>query len=221
LLLALLPVVLLVPTPARAELPQRNLLVEVRVLDERDASTDAAGVVSSQRSTSAPGGPVQRLQVLNGTSASLQFARALPVPWLRSGSRHGAASAAGRGQTAPSPSGLGGALENEVTWLDAGTRLTLRPQWPGPGRPVRLELELGTAEIAPRDSAEMPSTQRQAVRATVLVPLGPWTTVTDSTAAAAPPDTTGSVSSQRLSRSPSEFRAHPPAVQVQVRILAP
>jgi hypothetical protein len=153
-----------------AALPQRNLRAELRWVDssqlERRAAeasgsvTIGTGVAPAGQVTlrsdsrAAEGEVLQQVLVLNGGTAQVRLAQAVPLQWVEAvqGPRGGAVAVL------------------RQTWVEAATGVVLRPRWPGGGAPVELEV-----------SAEVSTGLQQAVTGTrVLVPLGEWFTVARS-----------------------------------------
>ena len=174
---ALLMWTLAVPD-VRAQLPPRDLRVELRQVEE-----GASGYVVSTR-PEAPLLPAQQLQVRNGQQARVSWSQAMPLQWVQS------VQAAGP---------LGGAgVKQGLIWLQAGQGLVVRPRWPGGRQAVTVEVEVQAAAVEARPGAELPTQRRDALLTTVQAPLGEWVTLARSGEAAEP----GRYSSDAASRRP-------------------
>ncbi len=179
---------------AHAELPRRDLSVEVRQVEEgrEDGKTYSAGSAG----TNAPGTTAwepQLIQVRNGQKATLRVNDAVPMQWIQSVSLEvdrtrvgssGGGSGSGSGGGSPNTSGNAsakasavGSVSNQLVWFDAGQSLTVRPQWPGGNRPAVVELEVQKAAVDARVGADLPTQSRNTVSTTVTTPLGQWVTV--------------------------------------------
>jgi hypothetical protein len=203
-------------------LPQRNLSVEARITEQSLAERQAAGaaggvVIDSRGNTSVQGGvtlragsdatgsqQVQRVLVLNGGRATLRLSTLTPLPTLELawiGRTSGAAS--------------------QVTWVDVGSGLAVRPSWPGGQAPVRVEVEIdsgsqrnsqaGISRDDPRGTDRGIETTR--VQTELSLPLGVWITVADVSESAS-----GSRSSGGFGASTSSLRG---SRSLQLRITAP
>lgn len=188
---------LLSALPAQAELPKRDLVVELRQVE------DAGGVTVSTQSREPLLTP-QQIRVRNGAKASLQLAQALPMQWVKSASAQ-TESLSAAGVTARSS---GGRVVNEVTWLEAGQSLSVQPRWPGGKQAVTVEIEVQAAAVGDRLGAELPTQSRSQTATTVSAPLGQWVTIA----------TTGSSPARGVysSEATSESRR-----LMQLRVLAP
>lgn len=186
--------------------------------------------------------PMQMVQVLNGEWAQLRFARDLPIQWLRAASMQlGAASAAasaGGAGTAATPataapratagtpatpargpnagtSGLrGGAVVNELTWLQAGQSLAVQARWPGGMQPVTIIIRYDVAAAEDSPGAALPTQRHQQAGTTLAVPLGRWTTFASIAAAAPARQEAGGYT---VSTQPAPGRAGQ-ALQLRVRL---
>lgn len=169
--------------PKPAALPQRNLLVEVRLSDAAGAAAHAAGAddgaveigsdgrVSGRaaggvqtRSRDAALRSVQQLRVLNGSRGTLRLGVAEPVHWLRIGWT----------PQGPSVLGLGS------SWSDTGRGFMVQPSWPGGDAPVTVEIEAEFSQ--PTTTGGMSSVRSLA---TLALPLGAWVAVAETSAAEA------------------------------------
>jgi hypothetical protein len=184
---------------ALAQQPQRNLIVEVRQVE---AGNDGGYSVGTQ-----PREPLmtaQAVNVRNGEKASLNVSKAMPMQWVQSVSAQSASMAA----SGVSVSNTGGGVTNGLVWLEAGQSLQVQPRWPGGKRPVRVEIDVQSASVAPHSGAELPDQTKSQLVTTVNAPLGQWVTVAISGSApqAGVHSSQSAGNSQRL---------------LQIRVLAP
>jgi hypothetical protein len=196
-LLGLALFVVLSALPAQAELPKRDLVVELRQVE------DAGGVTVSTQSREPLLTP-QQIRVRNGAKASLRLEQALPMQWLKAASAQ-TESLSGSGVTSRSS---GGSVVNEVTWMEAGQSLSVQPRWPGGKQAVTVDIEVQAAAVGDRLGAELPTQSRSQTATTVSAPLGQWVTIA----------TTGSSPARGVysSEATSESRR-----LMQLRVLAP
>lgn len=187
----------LLALPAQAELPKRDLTVELRQVE------DAGGVAVSTQSRQPLLTP-QQVRVRNGAKASLRLEQALPMQWVKAASAQ-TESLSAAGVTSHSS---GGSVVNEVTWMDAGQSLTVQPRWPGGKQAVTVEIEVQAAAVGDRIGSELPTQSRSQTATTVNAPLGQWVTIA----------TTGSSAARGVysSEATSESRR-----LMQLRVLAP
>lgn len=169
LCLSLAPAVLMAaasePAPAgapasRPALPQRDLVVELRQIEE-----GSAGYVVGTR-PQAPLMAPQQLQVRNGSQARLSWGQAVPMQWVQSVNAAGPMMGAG--------------VKQGLAWLQAGQSFSVRPRWPGGRQPASVDIEVQTASVEHRPGAELPTQQRGEVVSTVQAPLGQWVTIARS-----------------------------------------
>lgn len=196
-LLGLALFVVLSALPAQAELPKRDLMVELRQVE------DAGGVTVSTQSREPLLTP-QQIRVRNGAKASLRLEQALPMQWVKAASAQ-TESLSGSGVTSRSS---GGSVVNEVTWLEVGQSLSVQPRWPGGKQAVTVDIEVQAAAVGDRIGAELPTQSRSQTATTVSAPLGQWVTIatTDSSPARGVYSSEATVESRRL---------------MQLRVLAP
>lgn len=160
---------LLSALPAQAELPKRDLVVELRQVE------DAGGVTVSTQSREPLLSP-QQIRVRNGTKASLRLEQALPMQWVKAASAQ-TESLSAAGVTSRSS---GGSVVNEVTWMEAGQSLSVQPRWPGGKQAVTVDIEVQAAAVGDRIGSELPTQSRSQTATTVSVPLGQWVTIATS-----------------------------------------
>lgn len=158
----------LVLPPSWAQLPKRDLTVELRQVEE------SAGSAYSVR-TQAHIEPLaeQSIQVRNGEKASLSLGKSIPMQWVQSVTSQSAMLAA----SGASASSNSGGVTHAVTWMDAGQALKLHPVWPGAKQLVTVDIEVQAATLAPRVGEELPAQSRSRTATTVRVPLGQWITI--------------------------------------------
>jgi hypothetical protein len=171
---------------AGTALPQRNLVVEARVVEssvlERQTLAGSGSVIVGTGGNRLPGATVttragsdsqrsdsvQRVLVLNGGRATLRLSQLTPLrsaEWVWAGQ------------------GIG--VARSTVWVDIGQGLAVRPSWPGGSQPVRAEVTLesagrsdtpGTLDLA-RPGAVDARAQRLAVSTELSLPLGEWVSV--------------------------------------------
>ncbi|MGL6110721.1 MAG: hypothetical protein ACRC2B_11570 [Rubrivivax sp.] len=182
LAVGLVAALLLAATTAAAAppLPQRNLLVETRIVDDNvDARqggaaagtvtlgstgrVEGAGAVallgnSSRQSAES----VQRVLVLNGAAASLRLSQGMALPdtevWW-------------------TPWGAGAGLRSQ--WIELVNGMEVRPRWPGGSAPVTLELaaQRSTQVRASPGWTQGVTPPQLTLFTTVQAPLGEWVEV--------------------------------------------
>lgn len=167
-------------TQAAPPLPQRNLSVEMRVVDDAtDAQQGAAAGgsvrIDSRGGASAQGGVVvqsrsrqlgqdlqQRVLVLNGGRAVLRLAQGQPVDdtevWW-------------------TPWGPAAAVRSQ--WVELVDGIDVQPRWPGGNAPVTVELtaQRATPAIGNWQGSRPPGPAQWSTLTTVQVPMGEWVTV--------------------------------------------
>ncbi len=147
--------VLALSIPALAQLPLRNLAVELRQISEPDGNT-----VSTQPATSPLA--AQRIQVRNGEKATLTMGQSVPIRFVQS-------VAEGRD---------GSGVSYGMVWMQAGQSMAVQPRWPGGGQPVRIDIDVQSSSLqAPTGNAELPRQARSQLATSVSAPLGQWVTV--------------------------------------------
>jgi hypothetical protein len=188
-----------------AQLPQRNLLVQWRVVSTAARDTHAAGlrhgelVVDTRRGVSGSGAlewsTTQsrrgedvdgEVLVLNGARASLAVRRQQPVTrwqWVA----QVPLSAQGQLPSASRPQAGGGvspsaSLLSDTVWLDRGHGVSVRPRWSGGHAPVQVELEAeldnaGAQSGFDPDGQAASASARTLVRTTLGMALDEWTPV--------------------------------------------
>ena len=160
---------------ASGNLPLRNLQIEVRQIEEDNASRErldasvaarlqpgqssAAIGINAQGRPSARSGTAQQLVlVLNGHRSAIMLGQAVPLRLLRTVLHNGI------WRTVPG-----------TLWLQAGTGYEALPRWDG-GDMVELELSASQSRgVAARNGVDSSSTST-----TLMLPLGEWMTIGES-----------------------------------------
>lgn len=150
-----------------ARLPAMNLRAELRWVETGRADRRAADVSGSvtvgtvrgtdgqltlrsdQRQTE--GEVLQQVLVINGGTAQIRLARAVPLQWV---------------EALQGPRGAATVVLRQA-WVEAATGVVLRPRWPGGAAPVELEV---SAEVST-------GVQQGQIGTQVLLPLGEWFTL--------------------------------------------
>lgn len=169
-------------------LPLRNLLVEVRQVDEGSSSVQGGGVergavvISSdgrvsggadagwQASTRQRNDSIaQQLRVLNGGRASMRLGQSVPLQWW---------------QAYVTPQGV--QVVPTTVFSEAGKGFTVRPSWPGGNAPVTVEVQTELSRVRDPnltiggDPANGAATENFTTLTTLQFPLGEWVTVASS-----------------------------------------
>lgn len=189
----------LMALPALAQLPQRNLIVDVRQVE---AGRDDGYTVSTTSREALM--TAQTVSVRNGEKASVNVSKSMPMQWVQSVSAQNATLSA----SGLSASNTGGGVTNGLVWLEAGQSLQVQPHWPGGKQPVRLDIEVQSASVGHRTGTELPDQTKSQLVTSVNAPLGQWVTVAISGSAsqAGVYSSQAAANSQRL---------------LQIRVLAP
>jgi hypothetical protein len=157
--------------PTLAELPNRNLTVELRQMVEGDGSWYSVSTQPREALMTE-----QSVHVRNGEKVTLMVSKAMPLQWQQSVSVQGAALSAS-GVTASS---AGGEVKNAIVWLEAGQSLKVQPRWPGGKQAVRLEIAVESASVAQRTGTELPDQSKSQLVTKLSLPLGQWVTIASS-----------------------------------------
>lgn len=166
--LALAGLMILAALPALAQLPKRDLVVEVREVDVGEGTAYTAGTQPG-RARLAP----QHVRVRNGEKASLSVGRSMPMQWIQSVS----AQSSTWSSTGVSASSGGGSVTNAVAWMDSGERIKVQPRWHGAEKLVSLDIEVQSASVDARTSTELPEQSHSNFSTTVSAPLGKWVSI--------------------------------------------
>ena len=136
---------------ALAQLPQRDLIIEFRQIEDTSGQS-----VSTQAST--PLLASQQVRVRNGEKAQLSMGQSMPMQWVQSAwRRHGVTQA--------------------LTWMEANQRLSVQPRWPGVKQNVTVVIEVQSTQVEDRIGADLPNQSHSQVGTTVSAPLGQWITM--------------------------------------------
>jgi len=154
--------------PSYAQLPQRNLIVDVRQVEAGNDGGYSVGTKTREALMTA-----QTVNVRNGEKASLNVSKAMPMQWVQSVSVQSASMAA----SGVSANNTGGGVTNALVWLEAGQSLQVQPRWPGGKQPVRVDIEVQSTSVAPRSGTELPDQTKSQLVTTVNAPLGQWVTM--------------------------------------------
>ncbi|MFM8900610.1 MAG: hypothetical protein ACKOF9_11795 [Burkholderiales bacterium] len=176
---------------APPSLPQRNLVIEWRQIDESQTNSAPAaqvtttvsshagqvnvssGITVSTQRRDANHAAYQQLRVLNGGRATVRINHSVPVMWVEAAV-----------QTQPNRSGS--AVVQGLTWLEAGRQITLQPRWPGGEQAAAVEVQVDSAGLENDRStiaamnpggSTLPVQTRSQTATTVLAPLGQWVTI--------------------------------------------
>lgn len=166
--LACAGMLLVLALPALAVLPQRDLTVELRQVEECGGS----GYSVSTESRS-PLLAEQHVQVRNGEKASLSVGKSMPVQWVQSVMAQSATLAT----NGVSASNSGGGVTNAVTWMNPGQNINVHPRWPGGKQVVTVDIEVQSGSVEARIGEELPGQARSQAATTVSAPLGQWVTI--------------------------------------------
>lgn len=169
----------LLPLAALAELPRRDLTVELRQVQEGQDESGGYSVGTAPREA---GFAPQQVRVRNGEKARLQMTQSIPLQWAQKVEGQSAKLTVGDA----SASSSGGGVTQAVTWMEAGQSIAVTPRWPGGKQPVRVEVEVQSASVDERTGSELPATGRQQLVTTVTAPLHQWVTIATSGSAARP-----------------------------------
>jgi len=189
----------LLALPALAVLPHRDLMVELRQVEEGELNGYS---VSTQSRT--PLLVEQHVQVRNGEKASLSVGMSMPMQWVQSVSAQNSSLTA----SGASASSSGGAVNNAVTWMEAGQSIKVQPSWPGAKQLVTVAVEVQSVSVEARFGTELPNESHSQMITTVSAPIGQWVTIA-TTGSRPQPGVYGSEASSETRR------------LLQIRVLAP
>jgi hypothetical protein len=151
---------ILVMSWAEAQLPKRDLMVELRQIEEgREEGTSFRAGASEMPPLLTP----QKIQVRNGEKGSLRMNLSVPIQWVEAA------------QAGSSNSGAG--VKQALQWFDVGQTISVTPRWAGGNRDAAVEVEVQQADMATRSNADMPSQSRSQFSSTVTAPLAQWVTI--------------------------------------------
>jgi hypothetical protein len=153
---------------AMAQLPKRDLIVELRQVEDGGAGY----VVGTQHRAEllAP----QQAQVRNGAKATFSIGQSIPLLWVESGGAYSASLAA----SAATASSRGGGMQQALTWMEAGQKISVLPRWPGGTQEVTVDVEVQFSTVdAQRGGAQLPEQKHSQFVTTLGAPLGQWVTL--------------------------------------------
>lgn len=203
---------------APPSLPQRNLVLEWRQVDEGTATgntsiTVSGGTTLSTQHSDQHRNQHQQLRVRNGDRAVVRLGQSVPVLWVQA--VQGDQAVGRRSQT-----NSGTAVVQSWTWLESGRQLSLQPRWPGGSQAAVVEVQVDTASLVAGDaqsgmangSTTPPEQSRSQIATTVLAPLDQWVTIarTGGEQALAPH---GAWSTQAIKSQPRQV--------MQIRVVVP
>jgi len=186
---------------AADKLPAQNLWVEIRWVDSSispdlvAAARDGSTVVGTSGSISPKGwvgystgshedaqsrNQSQRVLVLNGQQAGVQFKDTAALQWLDYGvpALPGAgASGGGTPAHAANPTRAAARVGLNQGYVEQSRGFSVGVQWPGGKQPARVEFKVQSYKPDAQRQPDMPLPQQSQVVGTVLVPLGHWVTV--------------------------------------------
>ena len=163
----------------QAQLPKRDLTVELRQIEEGRDSADGYRAATAD---TARDWPPLSLVIRNGEKGVLRMQQSVPMQWLQS------VQAQSSALTVPnaSASSSGGGVTQALHWFDVGQSVTVAPKWPGGKQDVTLELDVQQADLQTASNAELPRQIRHQTSTTVAVALNQWITVAASGKGPAP-----------------------------------
>lgn len=160
-------------TVALAQLPPRDLLVELRRTVDRPSTTYGSGASDAEA-----GFKPQTLMVRNGEKATTRLNLATPMEWTQRVESTTSMPGTATGTALPNGAqGSGAAVTKALQWMDAGQSVSITPRWPGGKRPVVIELDMRSASTLQGPGDTLPGQARSELSTTVTVPLGEWVTV--------------------------------------------
>jgi hypothetical protein len=186
---------------ALAQLPKRDLTIELRQVEEAQS---AGYTVSTKSST--PLLLPQSVQVRNGEKASLNVSQTMTLQWVKSVQAQ-SASLTASGTTASSNYG---GVSHGIMTMKSGQTFKVHPSWPGPKQMATIAVEVESDTVEGRNGAELPNQSHSEFVTTVTAAFGQWVTIA----------TTGAGQSQQLgvysTNSVSEAKRF-----LQIRVVAP
>lgn len=166
--LAFVGLLILAALPALAQLPKRDLIVEVREVNLGEGAAFTVGTQAS-KGLLAP----QQVRVRNGEKAGLSVGRSMPMQWIASASAQ-SSTLSSAGVSAGSNDA---SVTHAVTWMDSGQEIKVQPRWPGAQQLVTVEIEVQSASVEARTGTELPDQSRSQFATTVSAPLGQWVSI--------------------------------------------
>ncbi|MBK7002167.1 MAG: hypothetical protein IPH35_20075 [Rhodoferax sp.] len=194
-------------TAAFSQLPDLNLTVSLREINESDAQEGAPNVAGRSYGT-APSGPnfsAHQVRVRNGERASLQIEQSMPMLWIQQAQAHSATLAADFSKDNASTGNIranshSGGFTQGLTTMTGGQQFTVTPSWPGAGKPVMVKIDIQSAVVDERISGDLPATTRKQFTSTINAMPNQWVTLASSgsTASAGSYSSTRSANARRL-----------------------
>lgn len=166
--LALAALMVLAGLPALAQLPKRDLIVELREVDVGEGGAYSVATEAS-KALLAP----QQVRVRNGDTASLSVGRSMAMQWIASASAHSSTVSS----SGVSINRSGGGVTHESAWLDAGQSLKVQARWPGAKQLVTVDIAVQSASVEARTGTELTAHARSEFSTTVSAPLGKWVSI--------------------------------------------
>lgn len=163
LTLLLLPLAVL----SQTALPARDLLLELRQIDE-----GAAGYTVSTRQNE-QGLTPQQVLVRNGAKATFSLGQSIPVQWVQSVSSQSTSLTVPGAQAGSN----GAAVSQALTWMDSGQKISVSPRWGGGQQTVMVEVEVQASSVQQRNGSELPAQTRSLLVTTVGARPGQWVTL--------------------------------------------
>ncbi len=154
---------------AWAELPKRDFTVEIRQVEEQ------GGGYSVGTTPRVPLLKSQKFLVRNGEKATVRMNVAMPMQWVQKVESYANAPTAAASAAAGQNSGAG--VTNALVWMDAGHNLVVTPRWLGGKQPVQVDIDMQTASVDARSTADLPNQTRSQLVTSFNATLGEWMTV--------------------------------------------
>ena len=160
---------------AAPQLPQRDVTVELRQIEEGYGEPTGYSV-SSNAGSGLSALAYQKILVRNGEKATLRMGQSSPKQWVQSIANNStSASSAGNIASNATPS-----VTNVLEWLQSGYSITVQPRWPGGNKAATVELELEQKDLQTVSNADMPNQTKRQFSSTVTAPLAQWITISSS-----------------------------------------
>jgi hypothetical protein len=160
---------------AAAPLPQRDVTVELRQIEETYGEPTGYSV-SSNSGSGLSALSYQKILVRNGEKASVNMGQSTPKQWVQSVS---SASTSSTGTGASANNAAYGAT-NILEWLQSGYSITVQPRWPGGNKAATVEFDVEQKDLQTINNADMPTQARRQFASTITAPLAQWVTISSS-----------------------------------------
>lgn len=171
---------------AQAQLPKRDLSIEIRQIEEAQETSLGYRAGTAANSTS---GSSQSLVIRNGEKGTLRAQQSVPMQWVKSAQSQNSSLKVPGAEA----SSRGGGVTQALHWFDVGQSITVTPKWPGGKKDVALDIEVQQTDMQTVNNADLPRQTRNQLTTTVTVSLGTWFTIAASGKGLSP---TGSYSSE-------------------------